>query len=203
MKTLTRSQKLVYDYVCETLKQTGIAPTFREIQNYFSFSSLGTVYNFVKILKRKGFFVDDKHASIALAKPQDILKTEQECQIPFIGLVAQGFPIETFPRTKNIKVPSSLVPAPDNTYVLKAKGETLSEERIADGDLLVVEARQEAQYGEIVLATINNYDTIVKRYYPEGSYVRLEGSHDQHQPIILEKDEVVIQGILIGLIRIY
>lgn len=201
MKTLTQSQKQVYDFVCDTFQQTGRTPTFREIQDHFKFSSLGTVYNFVKILKRKGFFSDHRHSSISLTQVKQ--EASQECQIPFIGLIAQGFPIETFPQTKNVSLPSSLVPTPENTYVLKAKGETLSEERISDGDLLIVEARQEAHYGEIVLATINNYDTIIKRYYPEGSYVRLEGSHDQHQPIILEKDEVTIQGILIGLWRHY
>lgn len=203
MKTLTRSQKLIYDFVCDTITHTGLAPTFRDIQSHFNFSSLGTVYNFVKILRKKGFFLNEKHSPIVLSKPKDALRNEQECQIPFIGLIAQGFPIETFLQTKNVKVPSSLIQVPENTYVLKAKGETLNEERISDGDLLIVEAKQEAQYGEIVLATINNYDTIVKRYYPEGTYVRLEGSYDQHQPIILEKDEVVIQGVLIGLMRIY
>ncbi|MGK5594106.1 MAG: transcriptional repressor LexA [Parachlamydiaceae bacterium] len=201
MKTLTQSQKQVYDFVCDTFQQTGRTPTFREIQNHFNFSSLGTVYNFVKILKRKGFFSDDRHAAISLTTFKQ--ESSQECLIPFIGLIAQGFPIETFPQTKNVSLPSSLVQNPENTYVLKAKGETLSEERISDGDLLIVEARQEAHYGEIVLATINNYDTIIKRYYPEGSYVRLEGSHDQHQPIILEKDEISIQGILVGLWRHY
>lgn len=203
MKTLTRSQKLIYDYVCDTIAHTGSPPTFREIQSHFHFSSLGTVYNFVKILKKKGFFLNDKHSAIALTKAFDTAKNEKDYQIPFIGLIAQGFPIETFPQTKNVRVPSSLIRAPDNTYVLKAKGETLSDERISDGDLLIVEARQEAHYGEIVLASINHFDTIVKRYYPEGEYIRLEGSHDQHQPIILEKDEVIIQGILIGLMRIY
>lgn len=203
MKTLTRSQKLIYDYVCEKIAHTGVPPTFRDIQAHFNFSSLGTVHNFVKILRRKGFFLNERNAPISLNRPDDSFRTEAECQIPLIGLVAQGFPIEMFPQTKNVKVPSAIVPVPENTYVLKAKGETLSEEKISDGDLLIVEARQEAQYGEIVLATINSYDTIVKRYYPEGSYVRLEGSYDQHQPIILEKDEVVIQGILIGLMRIY
>lgn len=204
MKTLTRSQREVYDYVCGYIKQSGYSPTFREIQSHFKFSSLASVYTYVKVLKKKGFFRNETHASISLSSSMEMLhKEELEIKLPYIGCIAQGFPIETFPQSKTISVPLSLVHEPENTYVLRAKGETLSEERIADGDLLLVEARQEAQYGEIVIATIKQHDTMVKRYYPEGFYVRLEGSYDQHQPIILEKDQVVIQGILIGLMRLY
>lgn len=203
MKVLTRSQRQVYDYVCSYVKRTGNSPTFREIQSYFKFSSLASVYNYVKVLKKKGFFLNDSRAPISLTSPERLEGEEVELKLPYIGFIAQGFPIETFPQSKSITVPSSFIHEPENTYVLKAKGETLSEERIADGDLLVVEARQEAQYGEIVLATIKHHETMVKRYYPEGFYVRLEGSYDQHQPIVLEKDQVEIQGVLIGVLRLY
>lgn len=204
MKTLTKSQKQLYDFVCDYINRTGCSPTFREIQANFKYASIASVFNFVKILKKKGFFAGGKHSPISLPSENKALSEEKEgLSLPFIGTVAQGFPIETFPQAKMVKVPSSLVRSPENTYVLKAKGETLSEERIADGDLLIVEARQEAHIGEIILATLNSYDTIIKRYFSEGIYVRLEGSCDQHQPIILNKDDLMIQGILIGLIRSY
>lgn len=204
MKALTRSQKQVYDFVCQHIKKTGYSPTFREIQAHFKYSSLASVFNFVKILKKKGFISDESRSCIALTSPMGMFREDRdELEVPFIGTIAQGFPIETFPQAKTVRVPSSLVRTIENTYVLKAKGETLHEERIADGDLLIVEARKEAHFGEIVLATINSCDTMIKRYFPEDGYVRLEGSSEQHHPIILEKDEVTIQGVLIGLIRAY
>ena len=165
---------------------------------FFSFS----LQRYVQVLKRKGFFQNESRGPITLA-PITFKESGEEIQLPFVGTIAQGFPIETFPQSKTVAIPTALVHDKENTYVLKAKGETLIAERIADGDLLIVEARQEAHFGEIVLASLNQHETIIKRYYPESTYVRLEGSHDQHHPIMLRKDQITIVGVLVGLIHIY
>lgn len=202
MKPLTKSQKQLYEFVCDTIKRTGCSPTFREIQLNFKYASIASVFNLVKVLKKKGYFMESKRSPITLSHQKMILDEKEEISLPFIGTIAQGFPIETFPQSRTIKVPSSLVHSPENTYILKAKGETLHEERIADGDLLIVEARQNAHSGEMVLLTLNSFDTLIKKYFSDGPFARLEGCV-QHQPIVINKDELIIQGILIGLIRRY
>jgi repressor LexA len=79
----------------------------------------------------------------------------------------------------------------------------LNEELIADGDFLLVEARHHAQSGETIVALINEQDTIVKRYHPDGDYIRLSGNNPHLLPIMLRPEDVEIQGVLVGLLRIF
>lgn len=201
MIPLTKSQRKVFDFVNSFIEKKGYSPTFRDIQSHFGFASLGSVHTYIKMLKKKGFLVDQKRTSIALN--DSTLSPNPHLTIPFIGTLSAGFPIETFSQTQSIIVPLDLVPHPDETYALRVKGDTLLDEHILDGDLLLIEARNVAQEGELVVARLNQNNTIVKRFYPEGSYIRLEGSEDRHEPIILNPDELQIQGVIVHLIRNY
>jgi len=202
MKGLTQPQARVFGFISGYIKNNGHSPTFREIQTHFSFASLGSVYAYIKALKKKGLLADQKNATISLKA--EIARLEStEIQLPFIGHLAAGFPIEIFHQAQTVAIPPSIVAHPEDTYVLKAKGDTLIDEHIMDGDLLLIEAKSSANEGELVVATLNYRNTIVKRFFPEGSYIRLEGSDGRHEPIILNPDELQIQGVVIGLIRNY
>lgn len=200
MKGLTKPQAKIFNYVTDFIKSNGYSPTFRDIQSHFGFASLGSVYTYVKTLKKKGFFLDQKNTAITPSGNETALNIG-ELSLPYIGYIAAGFPIETFPQTKTIPIPSNLAPHPDHTYVLKAKGDTLIDEHIIDGDLIIIEAKAAASEGELIVATFNLRDTIVKRFYPEGSYIRLESSDGRHESIILNPSEIQIQGVVIGLLR--
>lgn len=200
MKGLTKPQAKIFNYVSGFIKANGYSPTFREIQTHFGFASLGSVYAYVQALKKKGFLVDQKNSAISIEKEEEM---SQELTLPFIGHLSAGFPIETFHQAQTIAVPPSLVHHPDQTYVLKAKGDTLIDEHISDGDFLLIEAKNSANEGELIVATLNYRDTIVKRFYPEGTYIRLEGSDGRHESIILSPEELQIQGVVIGLFRSY
>lgn len=202
MKGLTKSQAKVFDFVSHFIENRGHSPTFRDIQSHFGFASLGSVYTYIKTFKKKGLLIDEKRSPISLGE-QKAIKTAGEITVPFIGYLAQGFPIETFHQAQNIAVPASLVAHPDDTYILKAKGETLIDEHIADGDYVIIEAKSIASEGELIVATLDEQDTIVKRFYPEGSYIRLEASDGRHEPIILHPKELQIQGIVVGVFRSY
>ena len=203
MKGVTKRQSEILSFIQEFIQSRKHSPSYREIMQHFGFSSLGSVYNHINILKRKGLISADKQAkrSIALANAPRDEKTKNEIEIPFIGHISAGFPLETFSNSQTLAVPDFLVPYPDKTYILQAKGDSLQEEMIADGDLLLVEARQQASSGETVLAIINQHDSIIKKYYPEGDYIRLVGSNPHHQPFLLKHEDIFIQGVLIGLIR--
>lgn len=202
MKGLTKSQAKVFDFVSHFIENNGHSPTFRDIQTHFGFASLGSVYTYIETFKQKGLLLKSKRAPITLEAPKQ-QKVAAEMTLPFIGYLAAGFPIETFHQAQNLAVPPSLVPHPDDTYALKAKGETLIDEHIADGDFVLIEAKSIANEGELIVATLDQEDTIVKRFYPEGGYVRLEASDGRHEPIILHPKELQIQGIVVGVIRSY
>lgn len=203
MKGLTQKQNDILRFIHHFIETHHYSPSYREIMQHFAFSSPGSVYKYIHTLKRKGALIAEKRCSRSLTPIDAPLSTKRQAdvELPFIGNISAGHPIEMFIQTQTIIVPLSLVHAPDKTYVLRALGDSLNEEAINDGDLLIVEARQDAQAGEMIIALINQHDTVIKRYYPEGQYVRLESHH--HQPFILRQESITIQGILLGLIRHY
>lgn len=203
MKGLTKRQNEILVYIEEFIRTNQYSPSYREIMNHFGFSSLGSVYNHLNILKKKGMVssLSKARRSVSPTRTPATEKTRHELEIPFIGRIAAGFPIETFPKSHSVSVPEYLLHAPEKTYVLQARGDTLHEEMIADGDLLIIEARQTAAAGETVVALINQHDSLVKRYYPEGDYIRLAGSNPHQQPFIVRQEDIFIQGVLIGLMR--
>lgn len=203
MKGLTKKQYEVLDFIQNFIHTHHFSPSYREIRDHFGFSSLGSVYKHIQALKRKECVNLDKKKGRSIL-PTEAMKVHQiplNVEIPFIGSITAGMPIETFSQSKSLEVPLFLVPDPEKTYILQAKGDGLNEELIANGDLLIVEARSEVQPGETVVAVINQHDTIVKRFYFEGSYINLTSYNLHQQPIILRQQDIFIQGVIIGLIR--
>lgn len=206
MKTLTKRQLEILSYIQDFIQANRYAPSYREIKQHFSFSSLGSVYKHLNVLKRKGVLTSEKKCSRSLTltqEPQEEKKHPIEIELPFIGFISAGSPIEMFSQSQTLAVPEFLVHSPENTYVLKVRGDTLHEELIADGDFLIVEARQTASPGETIVGIINNHDTIIKRYFPEGDYIHLKGHNPLHHPIILRCEDFLIQGAVVGTFRIY
>jgi repressor LexA len=205
MKGFTKRQQEIIQYIKEFISTHRYSPSYREIMRFFGYNSLGTVYKHIQVLKRKGGIkIEDKCSrSLTLALPETIPQELSTILLPFIGHFKAGSPISTFPQARTLEVPKMLVQAPDKTYVLRVLGDSLSEELIGDGDLLLVEARQEANPGETILASIQANETILKRYYPEGQYVRLLSQSPHQNPMIVRQEEVNIQGILVGLLRTY
>lgn len=202
MKGLSKRQQQIIDFIESYIQKNRISPTYREIQNHFSFSSLGTVHQHLVALKGKGVISIEKGIRRSIALKNDS-KKENDIKIPFIGHIVAGEPIKTFPKMQTLSVPAFLIHAPENTYILKAQGDSLIEEQIADGDLLFVEAKREANAGETIVAKINRHETIVKKYFPEGLYARLEGGNPHLQAMILRHENIEIQGIVVALMRTY
>jgi repressor LexA len=206
MKGLTPKQLEVLQFIQNFIQQHHYSPSYREIMQQFSFTSPGSVYKYVCTLKRKGMLTTETRAHRSLM-PTPSISTERkeltEVQLPLIGNLSAGYPLELFVRSQTLGVPASLVHNADNTYILQVQGDSLQEEWIQDGDFLLIEARQEVQPGEIILGLINHHDTVLKRYYPEGQYIRLESQHPHHPTLTLRSEHIVIQGVLVGLLRMY
>lgn len=207
MNSLTKKQHEVLRFIEGYIEKEGFSPTFREIKNHFNFSSLGSVYRHLQALKKKGKLTAEKNAprSLMLQSQKDIIdiKSKPTVDISFIGTIKAGSPIETFTRSEWITLPKSYVLKPEESYILKVKGDSLKEEQMCDGDLLVIEARSTAQPGEMTVVQVNGHDTLIKKYFPETPYVRLEGLNPNVKPIILREENLEIQGVLTGLLRLY
>lgn len=199
MKGLTKRQVEVAAYIKEFIEKNRYSPSYREIQEHFQFSSLGSVYKHIRTLQRKGQLEAEKHCSRSLTLPKTKEQTG-ELQLPFIGNITHENTIETFSQIQTIAVPASLISSFENTYVLRVRGDALNEELIGDGDLLIVEARQSAFSGELVVALLQNRKVIIKRYYPEGNHVRLTG---HKETLLIKSEEFILQGVIIGLLRFF
>lgn len=204
MKPLTKKQHEVLQYITDFLQTHQYAPSYREIMQHFSFTSLGTVYRYINVLKEKGVIHTKKQCSRSLA----LFKTTEnknisntQLSLPFIGYISSGEPITTFSKSLSFEVPHSFVKQPEATYVLKVRGDSLIEELLADNDYLLIEARQEAQAGETVVALLNQNDIIVKKYFLEETYVRLVSLNPNTHPLIIREDDLLIQGVVIAVIR--
>jgi repressor LexA len=205
VKTLTPRQHQLLCYIEEFIRIRGYSPSYRELQRYFQFSSVATVYKHLQGLKKKGFLTAEKQQmrSMTLTTPTERSRFSGEVTLPFIGIIRAGVPMEMFTHSKTLAVPEFMVHTLEETFVLQAKGDAFNEERISDNDYLIVEAKTQVSAGHSVIALINGHDTIVKKYYPDGPYVRLIG-HDVHQKaILLRPQDVQVQGIIRGLFRVY
>ena len=202
MKGLTKRQSEILQFIQEYINTHQYSPSYREIMAHYKFSSLGSVYNHIKLLKQKGFLSAEKQSRRSLFPiSQHSSSHRAEIELPFIGYISVGNPIEMLPQSQKVGVPEFLVQAAENTYVLRARGDSLNEELIADGDLLLVETRHEIHDGETIIGNATLSGTLVRKCYLDAPYVCLASHTPKIPPIILPREELEIQGVLVGLIR--
>jgi repressor LexA len=202
---LTQRQKEILDFISDYQRSHGIAPTHREIRDHFGYSSYGTVYKHLKLLQRKGFLHRDWNQKRGLELLRSVRgRPNWEAEVPFLGLIAAGQPIEALPGLETLAVPDQLFGGrPEDHYVLRVVGESMIQEGIHDGDFVVVLRRERAEAGEMVVALIGGVEATLKRFYPQGEKVRLQPANPNMQPIEVLATEVQVQGVVVGLMRKY
>lgn len=205
MKGLTKKQTEILDYIHDFVAANRYSPTYREIGRHFNFSSVGTVHNHIQRLKKKGVlsYAEAASRSITPSTPPRTKEIPNEVSIPIAGYITAHSPIKTFSTIRMVSVPHTMVSKPDATYALKIQGTAFLDELINDGDLLIVEARQEANPGETVVALVNDVETIIGRFYPDGYRMKLMSVKSMNAPLIISNDDCSIQGIVLGLMRSY
>lgn len=203
MSGLTKRQSEILEYIDTFIKDHKFSPSYREIRDHFSFRSLGSVYNHIRVLKRKGVLSAEAglRRSILPTKRVEKQVNSPEIELPFIGHVEKGQAIELFSHSQKLGVPEFLVHSPDSTYVIRVRGNGFQNELIADGDLILVEARSDPMDGETVLGYLNGRRAFILKYYPEGNTVRLEGK--QGESISMRAGSVSVQGVITGLLRLF
>ena len=200
---LTRRQREILDYLAAFIEEEQYAPSFEEIALHFSFSSLATVHEHLTNLEQKGFIrrSHNESRSIQLVpEPGHASATE----LPLLGQVAAGVPIEAVTTPETIAVPDDLIPRRGSSYVLRVRGDSMIDEHIQDGDFVVVNSRNTAENGEMVIALIDGTSATVKKFYREpGGWIRLQPANENVPPIRVQEDQMLVQGIVVGVIRKY
>lgn len=203
MTYLTERQKAVLEFIAEYQKKNGISPTHREIRDQFGYSSFGTVYKHLKLLQDKGYLHRDwnQKRGLELLRAVPGTLTTNVSDIPFLGRIAAGQPIEALPGNDRLVVPDYLFQGlAGEHYVLKVAGESMIEEGIHDGDFVIVLRREQARPGEMVVALVHDEATL-KHFFPEGEMVRLQPANPYMKAIMVPAADVRVQGVVVGLMR--
>jgi repressor LexA len=199
---VTRRQKEMMDFLDEYIDRNGYAPTIEETAEHFGLRSLATVHKHLTNLQKKGLIKRDWNRSRALELVPTAVKVHA-VELPLLGRVAAGSPIEAITSTETIFVPEDMVGRKE-TYVLQVKGDSMIEEQIRDGDYVIVENRQSARDGEMVIALLDGENATLKKLYREGGgRVRLQPANAALSPIYVDQARLRIQGVVIGVLRKY
>jgi repressor LexA len=198
---LTKRQKELVDYLDGYIGKHGYAPTLEEIGRHFGLTSLATVHKHLINLERKGLIRRKWNCSRALEiVPQQ--RRAVAVELPLLGRVAAGAPIEAVEQPDTIAVPEELV-GRSETFALRVKGTSMVNEGILDGDYIVVQARSHAESGETVVAVVNGEATVKRFYREKGGMVRLQPASDQMEPILARAADVEIRGVVLAVMRKY
>lgn len=198
---LTKRQREILDYLGEFIQQHGYAPSLEEIGRRFSLSSLATVHKHLTNLQEKGFI----RRSWNRSRSVELVPSRvggRALELPLLGFVAAGSPIEAIASNEAIAVPEDLVGKRD-TYVLKVRGDSMIDEQIRDGDFVIVEDRKTAENGEMVIALLEGSDVTLKKFFRDDGRVRLQPANPAMQPLLVAADQVQIQGVVVGVMRKY
>ena len=201
MRPLTRRQREILDYLNEFIEHHGYSPSLEEIGRRFGLSSLATVHKHLTNLQEKGFIKRawNRSRSVELV-PTGAGGRMRE--IPLQGHVAAGDPIEAVVSPETVAVPDTLTGA-RATYALRVSGQSMIDEQIRDGDIVIVEDRKVAENGEMVIALLDGSEVTLKTFHREGGRIRLQPANPTMQPIVADAGRVQVQGVVIGLMRKY
>jgi repressor LexA len=198
---LTKRQREILDYLNDFIQQHGYAPSLEEIGRRFGLSSLATVHKHLTNLQEKGFIKRSWNRSRSVELIPARVGT-RSVEVPLLGYVAAGAPIEAITGVETINVPEDLVGKRD-TYVLRVKGDSMIDEQIRDGDFVIVEDRKTAENGEMVIALVSGADVTLKKFYREHGRIRLQPANPAMQPMLFDPEQIQVQGVVIGVMRRY
>ncbi len=203
MKELTKRQNEILTYIKKHMVSHGYPPTIREIGADLGVSSPATIHAHLANLESKGFIKkeDTKNRAIELLVENEYaIKDEEVVSVPLLGKITAGSPIEAIERPDEyFSLPAYLIPNNKEVFTLLVSGTSMINAGILDGDIVIVERRNSARNGEIVVAMTDENEVTLKTFYKESGYFRLQPENDTMDPIIL--DNVTILGKAIGLYR--
>ena len=200
---LTRKQKQILDYLQAYTAENGYAPSYEEIAQNFGYGSLATVHEHIENLRRKGYIRKgyNESRSVEVVPPET---TTAAIELPLLGLVAAGVPIEAIEDRETLSVPEDMLRRGGRNFVLRVAGDSMIDEQIRDGNYIVVNSRERAENGEMVVALVDGESATVKTFYREkDGKVRLQPANPTLKPMYFPADRIRVQGVVVGVIRRY
>lgn len=231
---LTSKEKMILEFIENTLAEKGISPSFQEIRDHFGFASFNSVQNYIKQLTNKEYIQvpNNQKRAIQVLRPSSAAQShvhnlksvsqspresllqktthEEIFSLPLLGRVAAGKPIEAVEHDEYIDIPPSMVRNPSKSFALKVEGDSMIEDGIFNGDIILVQKQNSASNGEIVVATVESdllTEATVKRLYSRAhpdsgeKLVELRPSNSKMQTMWFHPSQVKVQGVVVGLIR--
>ena len=205
---LSERQRRILEFIKSFALDNGYPPTIREIGEAVDISSTSVVNYNLNALQKEGYIVRDRTVSrgIRLREGlQELRAAADLIQVPLLGRIAAGIPIpvpEDAFAGEVIELTRDVVPAGDEIYALQVRGDSMVDAFINDGDVVVMHYQEIAKDGDMVAAwLVNEEETTLKRYFHEGSRIRLQPENSQMQPIYVAPDNLQIQGKVLAVIR--
>ena len=194
---LTKRQKQVLDFIKSYKDKRDYAPSLEEIKKHLRLSSVSTAHYHVQALQNSGYLRKDENQPRAL----DVFKKQKLVQIPLLGKIAAGTPIEAIEDKESIAVPQDKIKTGNNCFALQVVGTSMIDENIDDGDIVIIKKQETAENGQKVVALINNSEATLKQLFRERGRIRLQPANPRMQPIFVNPDDLLIQGIVVDVIK--
>ena len=198
MAILTKKQKAVLDYITTYEQDYGYAPSLNEIKDALGASAVSTIHEHVTNLIAKGFLKRVKGAARSLELVR--MKLASSLSIPLVGTIACGEPLEALEESdRSIEISSDTRFNVSDLYALRAKGDSMIEDGILEGDYLIIKKQTWASNGDTVVAIIDDNEATLKQFYKEKDRIRLQPANSNYEPIF--RKEVEVRGVVIKVIR--
>lgn len=211
MKPITKRQQAILDFIKAEIDKRGYPPSVREIGIAVGLSTTASVHNQLNQLEKKGFIRKDKSTTRGIViltpdeatisqQPSNVIELKSIVNVPIIGKVTAGSPIEAIENPDDFfPLPTHLIPANQQVFMLNVQGDSMINAGIHDGDQIIVQQQKDASNGDIVVAMLDEHEVTVKRFFKESDYIRLQPENDLLEPIIAK--DVMVIGKVIGLFR--
>jgi repressor LexA len=203
---LTKRQKQVLDFIATFVDDNGFCPSYDEIARGLELASLATVHKHISVLEGKGYlkrgFNQSRSLELSPKYVQEHRRTKVSVEIPLLGRIAAGLPVEAVEHRETLSF-ADFTGNP-NTFALEVRGDSMIDDHICDGDVILLEKALVARDGDIVVALVAGSETTLKRFYTEpGNMVRLQPANSALKPIFCPAQDVQIQGRLLAVLRKY
>ena len=201
---VTAKQRRVFEFIRRYIDSNQEPPTIAEIGRHFQMRSPASVHAILLALEREGLIkrIPNVSRGIEIVEQKDG-GDDDDNEIPLLGTVAAGQPIEAILDPNPIAVPKDMQ-GHGRTFALRVRGDSMIDENIQDGDIIIVASQKTAENGQMVVALIDGNYATVKKFYREPDFIRLEPANSQFKPIFVKTPErIQIQGVVKGLIRKY
>jgi repressor LexA len=202
---LTKRQKDVLDFIAKFVDDNGYSPSYEEIARGLDLASLATVHKHISALETKNYLKRGFNRSRSLDLGPKYLqehRRQRDLEVPLLGRIAAGKPVEAVEQRATLSFADFA--GHRDTYALEVRGDSMIEDHICDGDMILVERTAEVRDGDIVVALVSGVETTLKRIYREsGERIRLQPANSSLEPIFVPASEVQVQGRLLAVLRKY